>query len=141
MLALSCWYSDSDAQMQRSGLKEGKVLPQYFWDENYRGSGQGYYVIGMDYYLGNSVKRDVFKAVENLNIAADRGNSNAQYTLGFIQLNGDWVNQSNDKALNYWTLAAKNNHIKAQMLLAELFADGSLVEQDFKKAAQWYKKA
>ena len=112
VLALSLWCSDSDAQMQRWGLKEGKVLPQYYWDTNYRDAGQGYYVIGMNYYLGNSVKRDIYKAVENLNISADRGNTGAQYTLGFIHLNGELVSQSNDQAVKYWTLAAKNNHIR-----------------------------
>jgi TPR repeat protein len=55
----------------------------------------------MNYYLGNSVKRDIFKAVKILNISADRGHTNAQYTLGFIHLNGELVSQSNDKALNY----------------------------------------
>ena len=68
ILTLSCWCSESYAQTQSSGLDEGKVLPQYFWDENYEDSGQGYYVIGMNYYLGNSVKRDMYKAVENLSI-------------------------------------------------------------------------
>ena len=126
ILALPCWCSDSDAQTKSSGLKEGKVLPQYLWDEDYEGSGQGYYVIGMNYYLGNNVKRDIFKAVENLDISAERGNPDAQYTLGFIYLNGGWMNQSNDKALDYWTLAAKNNHLKSQMLLAEVFAAGEL---------------
>lgn len=89
------------------------------------------------YHSGMGVSRDMKKAFEFYQIAAELGNTDAQVDLGDIYYYGKETAQSYEKA-NYWyEKAAKNGNATAQMNLGYAYLNGEGVEMNYAKARNW----
>ena len=63
--------------------------------------------LGMLYYAGSGVPRDVAKAAGLWHLAADQGNAIAEYNLGAVYRTGEGVQRDFEKAEKYYKRAAE----------------------------------
>uniref|UniRef100_A0AC35GYP0 MYND-type domain-containing protein n=1 Tax=Panagrolaimus sp. PS1159 TaxID=55785 RepID=A0AC35GYP0_9BILA len=90
------------------------------------------------------------KAIQNFEIAANRGEPDALYYLGRIYHYGEGVNRDYKISMEYLMKAATTYRAlplnggcisAAQYLIGRKYADGVGVEKDYRKAAEWYEKS
>jgi TPR repeat protein len=72
------------------------------------------YELGMNYYNGNGVNKDYYKAAEWYRKASDQGYAKAQYNLAICYYNGFGVNKDINKTEELLKLAAEQGHAKAK---------------------------
>lgn len=75
------------------------------------------YRLGKIYLTGESVPKDVQKALEYLTASAEQGNQFAQYTLGKLYLLGRDVKQDREQAKEWLTRSAAQGNEYAQFFL------------------------
>lgn len=100
--------------------------------------------IGLCYENGYGVKKDVKKAAEWFQKAADRGDITAMYDLGRLYETGTGVKQDYTKAKElYEKAAARTDHVGAPAMLAlgHLYEEGLGTTRDLDMARSWYEKA
>ena len=97
--------------------------------------------LGLCYYYGDGVEKDIAKAVYWWQRAAEAGKSSAQCNLALCYYNGDGVEKDISKAIHWWQRAAEAGVSNAQFNLAFCYYNGEGVEKDFSKAVYWYQKA
>ena len=87
------------------------------------------YRLGKLYLTGESVTKDVAKALEYLTAAAGQGNPFAQYTLGKLYLLGRDVRQDREQARAWFTRSASQGNQYAQFFLERFdqFRDPSVM--------------
>ena len=99
---------------------------------------EGEYWLGHMYRLGVGTKKDVKKAVEWMNKAADQGLIEAKRELAEIYIKGDGVLQDFPKAFDLLQAAAHQNDAPAQRDLAMLYANGWGTDKSKVWALVWY---
>jgi TPR repeat protein len=113
-------------------------------------NGQGPWVeqaqveLGERYYRGEGVPKDMTKAAEWWQEAAEKGHAGAQYSLGYIYYRhflGERTVGDDAEAMQWWQKAAAQGHAGAQYSLGFMYRNGQLVSRDDVKAAEWYRKA
>ena len=67
------------------------------------------YILGIIYYEGKYVKRDIDKSIQLLTLAADQNYPDAQLFLGYIYFTGKFVTSDISKSIYYFTQAANHN--------------------------------
>jgi len=96
--------------------------------------------LGLMYYYGIGVSRELHEALDHFQYAADLGNANAQYLycecLDYLfreqesqkanTITNDERSIHYDKLFHYCSMAATQGHARAQFLLGKLYLDGSL---------------
>ncbi len=101
--------------------------------ENYR--------LGKAFLNGINVDKDINKAIEHFEKAAELENEYAQYRLGKLYLEGKEVDQDLDKAIEYLEKAAAQNNQFAQYALGALYCNGELVPKDTAKGLKYLKQS
>ncbi|MBQ3772005.1 MAG: sel1 repeat family protein, partial [Bacteroidaceae bacterium] len=100
------------------------------------------YQLGARYYWGDdNTERDLDKAIEYLQKAADMGHDNAQNLLGICFETGEGVEQNHEKAIELYTKASKQGNEYAPYNLARYYGKGEGIEQDYEKAVELYTEA
>ena len=95
-------------------------------------------MLSQRYLKGVGVKQSDKKAIELLEMAAQRGDASAQYNLGYYYEKGKrGVTQSFENAIALYTLAAEQGLPEAQCNLGLLYARAG----HFSKAREWFTKA
>ena len=96
--------------------------------------------LGLEYYKGIIINKDISKAIYWLDKAASKGDETAMFYLGEIY---DQVEDYQDicKAVYWYRKAAEAGDSDAQYNLAICYEHGDGVEKDFSKAVYWWKKA
>jgi TPR repeat protein len=102
---------------------------------------QAQFELGERYYRGEGVPRDVAKAAEWWQQAAEQGHAGAQYMLGFMYRSGRWGSQDDVKAAEWYQKAAEQGFAAAQYSLGFMYYRGEGVSPDAVKAVEWYRKA
>ncbi|KAK8881199.1 hypothetical protein M9Y10_003931 [Tritrichomonas musculus] len=97
--------------------------------------------LGVIYYDGIYVTRDINKAIHYFTLAANQNDSKAQFNLGVIYYNGIYVTRDINKAIHYYSLAANQNHSNAQFNLGVIYYEGIYVTRDINKAIHYYSLA
>lgn len=105
------------------------------------GNVKAMYDVGKLYERGRGVNKDMAKAAEWFQKAADGGNASAQARLGILYFEGRGVKQNYNSALKLLNSAAKANVPSAQYQLANMYELGTGVKQNLKKSIFWYQKA
>ena len=80
-----------------------------------------YYNLGLIYYKGKGVPKDMAKSIHYLTLAANKNYSDAQVSLAIIYLYDTKNKNDTKKAIHYLTLASKNNHPLGQFLLGRYY--------------------
>lgn len=70
--------------------------------------------VGIHYYNGYGVKKDLEKAFEYFHLAAQQGIDNAQFNIGFLYHYGQGVKQNYEEAARWYE---KARHREKKMLL------------------------
>ena len=119
------------------------VLVTETWFEKAAAQGDPHasYSLGLLYFHGRGVTKDVDKARELWEKAANKGVKNAQFNLGLLYYNGEEAKQDYAKARKWFEMAAAQNDTHAQMILGLMYEGGEGVKKDLATAREWYDKA
>jgi TPR repeat protein len=96
---------------------------------------------GILYQDGNGVERDLTRARELFQRAADAGAPRGMFLLGNLYERGSGVPQDYAKAWEWYDKAARGNDVLALYSLGQMSADGRGVGQDYGEALRWFRKA
>ena len=101
------------------------------------GYAKAYLELGNYYYRGNFLPKDLEKAFEFTEVAAERGHIEAQSKLGAFYAQGSGVEKDFDKAI-YWSMrAAEQGNSESQNNLGGFYGEGLGVEKDMVKSTHW----
>ena len=112
-------------------------------DEKYceQGDADAQFNLGLCYYIGEGVDKDLEKAVYWYSKAAEQGRASAQFNLGICYENGEGVDKDLEKAVYWYTKAAEQGDADAQGNLGLCYENGEGVTKDHEKAMYWCSKA
>lgn len=94
--------------------------------------------LGILYYKGQGVKKDLAKAYWWLNEAAERGNVKALNNLGLFFLKGYAVAKNIPHSIKLFEYSAQLGSQEATFILGQIYEDEM---KDLKKAFYWFKKS
>lgn len=97
--------------------------------------------LGADYYNGKSVPKNLQKAVEYFQPAANLGNAVAQWYLAFCYENGFGIAKDLNQAFHYYQLSAKQGNISAHNNLGRCYRAGYGTKVDLSLAFHYYQLA
>ena len=97
--------------------------------------------LGVMYYRGEEVERDLEQAVKWYRRAAEQGHARARINLAIMYLSGEGVKLDYGQAARWMTLAAEQGYADAQYGLANMYYLGLGVDKDPVKATEYYKMA
>ncbi len=100
----------------------------------------GYY-LGLLYWDGHGVERDVDTAVVWLNDAAARGHTGAQLMIALAYESGQRVEQNYHLGAEWMSEAARGGNPDAQYLLGTYYRDGRGVVQNYREAYAWIERS
>ena len=106
-----------------------------------KGHARAQYNLGLCYYEGTGIEKDLAKAVEWWTKAAVQRYAMAQCNLGYCYEYGEGVKKDLAKAVEWYTKAAEQGYARAQFDLGVCYEYGTGVEKDLAKAVEWYAKA
>jgi len=101
------------------------------------GGPDGDFAIGLMYYKGEGVKRDMREAASFFHKAADQGHAGAQNNLGLMHAQESGVSRDYREAVRWYRMAAEQGYDKAQFNLGLLYARGDGVERNRREAIRW----
>jgi TPR repeat protein len=131
MIELGTRFEESEANLS---VKWYKLA----YEEKSAAGGYGY---GAALGTGDGATRDVEKALEVFQFAAENRDSRALVDLGFMHENG-YAEKNDGLALEYYDRAAKTNCPAGLYAMGRVFKDGSLgVERDFDRAITYLEQA
>ncbi len=107
----------------------------------HQGNRDAQYAMGVAYYEGNGVNRDLDEALTWFRKAADSGHPTAMFNLGVAHWQGRGVEKSFAKAVDWWERAAELSDIPSQYNLGLAYYRGTGAEKDLGKAREWLSKA
>jgi TPR repeat protein/uncharacterized caspase-like protein len=98
-------------------------------------------VLGVNYFHGLHVPKDLDEAVKWLSMAASRGNKESIMDLGFLYLGlEDRSRRDGEKALQWFSRAAEQGDRIAIQCMADLDRDGEDIPQDLLRALALYRR-
>jgi hypothetical protein len=100
----------------------------------------GYY-LGLLYWDGNGIEKDVDAAVVWLGDAAARGHTGAQLSMALAYESGQGVERNYYLGAEFMIEAAQGGHPDAQYLLGTYYRDGRGVVQDQREAYTWTERS
>jgi TPR repeat protein len=95
------------------------------------------YNLGVDYYRGDRVERDVAKAAELWRKAAASGHVNASNSMAYLVFYGRGVPRDPAEGLRLWQFAAERGHAESQFHLASAYMAGREVARSYVVAYAW----
>ena len=105
------------------------------------GNAAAQYALGKLYRDGESVQRDIAKAVELFTQSAEQKNEYAAYQLGRLCLAGEDIPKDMAAAVKWLTFSSDLGNQYAQYALAKLYLAGEDVPQDIARAVELFTKA
>ena len=99
------------------------------------------YELGLKYYSGRDVGRDLGEAAKWIRKAAEQGYADAQNDLAVACFHGLGVAVDQDEAFKWYRRAAEQGHKEAQYALAVCYAHAKGVGQDYSNSVFWFGKA
>ena len=96
------------------------------------------YMLGMLFYFGKGVERDIGKSITWIRKSAEQGHSDAQLMLASCHSRGDGVSIDYVEAAKWYQYAALQNVLEAQFELGKMHEFGKGVVLDYAIAFKWY---
>ena len=106
-----------------------------------QGDAKAQFYLGVCYYNGEGVEKDLTEAVKWYRKAAEQGLAEAQCNLGVCYDYGEGVEKDITEAVKWYRKAAEQGDARAQCNLGVCYAKGEGVEKDLSEAVKWYRKA
>jgi hypothetical protein len=105
-----------------------------------QGVASAQYSLGLMYYEGNGVAKDVAEAARWFQRAADQGHANAQFVLSSMLDQGIGVGRDGGQAMSWLAAAAEQSHVPAMFALGSMYSrEGP--GRDFVQARKWFERA
>lgn len=105
------------------------------------GDGTAAFELGAMYQVGDTVSKNLQKAKEYFEQAAQADERRAQFNLGMMYLKGEGVNADPVAARRWFQQADEGGNPRAPYQLALLSYQGLGIEQNFAKAKEYFEKA
>jgi TPR repeat protein len=105
------------------------------------GDAKSQYALGLDYYSGFAVGKDLAEAVKWFSKSAEQGNAEAEESLAECYQTGNGVGKDPVEAAKWYRIAAEQGEITAQYNLGLSYDRGVGVEKDSGEAFKWFQKA
>ena len=102
-----------------------------------QGDADAQYNLGVMYFEGRSVLKDVAEAARWFRLAAEQGDASAQHSVGAAYENGIGVLKDDAEAVRWYRLAAGQGHVEAQRLMGARYLEGRGVLKDLVLAHMW----
>ncbi|MDH6306367.1 TPR repeat protein [Parabacteroides sp. PF5-5] len=106
-----------------------------------QGSSEGLCNMGLMYYSGIGVQKDIQKAYDHFYKSAQQGNVDAKVMIGEIFYYGHLGSQDYQKAFTLYTQAASEDNASAQNKLGLMYYFGRGVTANYETAAEWFEKS
>lgn len=106
-----------------------------------QGVPEAQYMVGLAYYEGTVVKKDVKLALLFINRAAAQGDEDALNVLGNLHMEGEGMPVDQRKGVALYQAAARGGSVEAMVSLGRAYRKGEGVPQDFRKALSYYELA
>jgi uncharacterized protein len=106
-----------------------------------QGNIKAQYHLGLMYYEGKGVTKDLEKAFHWFKKAAEQGDIKAQYHLGSCYELGLGVTKDLEKAFHWFKKAAEQGHARAQLIIGSWYIHGNGVTKNDNQALYWIEKA
>ena len=106
-----------------------------------KGNDEAQYYLGICYYEGKGVQKDLTKAIQWLRKSADKGNADAMFQLGECCFNGTGILKNTDEAITWYRKSADNGSTKAMVKLGDFYYEGRFVEKNKNESVKLWKKA
>jgi hypothetical protein len=97
--------------------------------------------IGLKYFNGDGLKRDIPMALDHFRTAAEKGYAPAQAQMGFMYQMGFGVARDPQKAFFWYGKASDQGNDQAMYNLSCMYRNGEGVERNPAEAAKWIRKA
>lgn len=97
------------------------------------------YNLGVDFFRGECVPKDLSKAAVMWRQAAASGEISAHNNLGWLTFHGNGVSQDEREGVRLWRFAAERGHAESQSHLAWAYLKGRGVNRDVVVAYAWAK--
>ncbi len=92
------------------------------------------------YRSGRGIQRDMDRAIQLFESAAQRGHARAASTLGELYEDGKFVDRDYNKAFQWYLLSAREGNSRAMYSVAEMYLRGLGTEQDEDSARLWFSR-
>lgn len=109
--------------------------------EAQKGKVQSMYEVGLKYERGRGTQRDMQKAAEWYEKAAEANHTPAMARLGILYVEGNGVKRDLNKAIELLKRAAEQGVASAQYQLASMYELGTGVDEDLREAIRLYDQA
>jgi hypothetical protein len=130
---------DEGAQLQRQGkLQEALEL---FSGTAEVGDPVGAYGMGVLYFQGTGVPKDMVQSTGWFQIAAEKGYAPAQYNLGNAYLHGRGIGKDLDQAELWWRKSAQQDYTRAQFNLGALLHGNGTTPAMHEEGIAWIRAA
>lgn len=106
-----------------------------------RGLAEAQNAMGVHYYHGDGVKKDVEEAFKWFQKAANLGQPNAQFNLGMMYQQGEGVKQDLTEAAKWYRKSAEQGNASSQLNLGMMYISGRGVRQNIDEGAKLLNKA
>lgn len=103
------------------------------------GDAEAQCLLGIRYYQGDGVEKDIDKAVKWYRLSAAQGYARAQRNLGHRYCLGEGVQQDYLEAIRWYKLAAEQKDSAAMAELGTMYSEGVGVPRDYQEAFRWLK--
>ena len=130
-----------NAGVENKKFGHHKVAFDLFGRAAEHGNANAMFEIGVYYYRGEYVKKDVFKSFGWCKKAAEGGNINAMNWVGDFYENGEGVQQNFEEALKWYKRSADGGNVSAMLNLALMYDKGKGIPENKSSAVIWYEKA
>ena len=131
---LGCWYNYGEQGFEQD---LGRAL-ELFLRAGELGCQMGCHSsncnVGLAYFNGRGVERDVKKALHYYELAAKAGSINARHNLGAEE----WRADNNDRAVKHFIIAAGGGSKESLDMIRKMFMDGDATKDDYSKALRSY---
>ena len=105
------------------------------------GNADAEYALGVTYFKGEGVPRDLSESMKWFERAAKSGNVNAMFNLGAAYWEGNGTRQSYAEAVEWWEKSAADGQPASQYNLGLAYYLGKGAEQDLDKSIKWIRQA
>jgi SH3-like domain-containing protein len=105
------------------------------------GNADAQYALGVAYFKGEGVSRDLNNSMKWFEQAANSGNVQAMFNLGAAYWEGNGTRQSYAEAVQWWEKSATAGQSAAQYNLGLAYYLGKGAEQDLDQALKWIRQS
>lgn len=121
----------------------------YIWEGRFKkelpkaeqGDVKAQYEVGEMYEKGKGAVKDVQKAFDWYQKAANQGDYKAAYKVGLFYYEGTAIKRDYDRAFSWFSQSADKEYVRAQYYLGEMYEHGHGAPKDSDTALKWYNRA